>query len=709
MDEDSSGLGQVRITIPSEGSVALTDNSGNYVLEVAKEGRYTLEFERLGYRSVSRDVTVETDPVVLNIVMAVDPISLPSMTITAKPRPSLLDETSNSVSILEGRELERLRGQSVIAAIEHVRGVAAVSSGVMSLKPVIRGLGFQRVVLLEDGVRHETQQWDDDDSPAIDAMGNFRIEVVRGPGSVLYGSDALGGVINIVQNSAVGNHVDSTAMRGEITLNGFSSNRQVAGILSVNGLLAPISYEAQLSLRRASNVRTPVSVLPNTGAKEINGQGSIMFRNSIGNLRIGFSHFDQEREILTEPNEHDEEPYQTTKHSRFHFSFQNTRTPLRWDISGGYQVNDVAEYEKSEAGIPRINLRLGTISMDAKAHHSGIVGSFGTIGANVQIQRNRTLGEEPLIPGFRQYTAAGFIFEEFQQKNFNFSAGLRYDVRLLKTELNEELNIPNLEKTFNAFTASVGGLWHISRAVILTLNTGKGWRAPIAEELFVDGIEEGSLRYKIGNRDLQPEESYSVEVESRIFLSKFSSVFSLFYNRITRYIYLAPTGELDSVTSVEKYRHSQSNAVLWGSEIDLRYQILQDIFILGGIDLLWGKNTNSRTWLPLMPPHRMEAGIEYASSSSFLVANPHLNMNLRFFFNQNRVDVNEEPTAEYTLVDVTAGGDMSVFGHTVFFDCVIRNLFDRAYRDHLSLYKQYALNPGIDVSLKISVPFTVVR
>ena len=708
-DEEGNAVGGVRVSIPSSGLATFTDGNGTFTLSVDSSGNYTIEFERLGYYKISRDVNVKSEGLILNPVMIVDPISLPSVIVTAKPQPSVLGETPYSVSVIEGRELERFRGQNVISSLARSRGVTAISNGVISQKPVIRGLGFQRVVILENGIRHETQQWDDDDTPGIDAMGDQRIEIVRGPGSVLYGSDALGGVINIMQNYASVPHSESSRMSGKLGLNGFSNNRQIAGALSLNGFFDPLSYNLQFSLRKSGNVRTPTGVLNNTGVEETNGHGNISFTNNLGDVRMGFSHFDQVREILPELEEEGEEPYQTTKHSRFFLTYKNNLSPLKWDISSVYQINDVAEYEDEKEIEPRINLRLNTLSFDVKTHHNGIVGSIGTIGTNFQFQRNKTLGEESLIPAYRQYTVAGFLFEEFQGKNFNYSTGVRYDLRLLKTDFNAELEVPAHQKTFQALTASFGGLWHVSRYVTLMLNGGKGWRSPVAEELFINGLEEGSLRYKIGNRNLRPEESFSLEAGSRFSLSHVSGNVSVFYNHINHYIYMAATGQVDTTTSAEKFEHRQANVNIWGSELDVRYHMLSALFISAGMDLIWGKNMDTHTWLPLFPPHRIILGIEYRPHLFSFLKNPRICVDAKIYFDQTTVDIHEDSTPGYTLFDLMIGFDLMLNQNPIYVDMIISNIFNKSYRDHLSLYKKYALNPGIDAALKISIPFKVIN
>ena len=708
-DEEGNAVGGVRVSIPSLGLATFTDGNGSFNLSVDTAGNYTIEFERLGYYKISREVNVKSEGIILNPVMIVDPISLPSVIVTAKPQPSTLEETPYSVSVIEGRELERFRGQNVISSLERIRGVTTISNGVISQKPVIRGLGFQRVVILENGVRHETQQWDDDDTPGIDAMGDQRIEIVRGPGSVLYGSDALGGVINILQNYTSVPRLDSSSMSGKLGLNGFSNNRQIAGALSLHGFVSPLSYNLQFSLRKSGDIRTPTGVLNNTGVEETNGHGNISITNNLGDVRMGFSHFDQLREILPELEEEGEEPHQTTKHSRFFLTYKKNQSALKWDISSVYQINDVAEYEDEDEIDPRINLKLSTFSLDVKTHHNGIFGSIGTIGTNLQIQRNKTLGEEPLIPNYRQYTIAGFLFEEFQGKDFNYSTGVRYDLRLLKTDFNAELDVPAQQKTFQALTASLGGLWHVSREVTLMLNGGKGWRSPVAEELFINGLEEGSLRYKIGNRNLRPEESFSVEAGTRFSLSHLIGNVSVFYNHIRHYIYLTSTGQVDTATSTEKFEHRQANVDIWGSEVDVRYHLLSALYISAGLDLIWGKNMDTRTWLPLFPPHRIILGIEYRPHLLPFVKNPRICVDAKIYFDQTRVDIYEDSTPGYTLFDLIVGFDIMLKQNPIYVDIVINNLFNKSYRDHLSLYKKFALNPGIDAALKISIPFKVIN
>ncbi|MBI3364768.1 MAG: TonB-dependent receptor [Ignavibacteriae bacterium] len=715
-DEQGNPLANVNVMIPALQLQTGTTDCGKYEFSKLSPGIYTIEFYSIGYEKETRTIQLTSSDNTQDVVLRASPLELPAVTVTAKPQPTGINNSAQPVSVLEGRELDSKRGQSVTQSIEALPGVSTFSRGPLSMKPVIRGLTSQRVVVAVNGMRHDSQQWDDEQSPEIDALDVERIEVLRGPNSVLFGSDALGGVVNVITQDPRMSGIGSSPLSGSLLLNGFSNNRQAAGGLTLYGSNSAIEYKGQFSARHTDDIMMPEGALRNSGASEVNGSGLFGTTQEWGTLKLQCSHFGQEIHISPDPEQLEEEPdlapQQNITHDKVYVSYNVPISISRLEINGTWQGSKRSEFEdedKAEADSAQVQLHLSTVSVDVKVHHATIGTIFGTVGASIMSQKNETLGLEPLIPGFNQLNFAGYIYEELPLSPVNFSVGLRFDSRRLEVDENDDLGVQKQTRNYTAVTGTAGIVWHATEPISFALNVGRGWRSPIAEELFINGADEGSIRFKIGNVNLEPEESFNLDLLARYASPRFSVEASAFHNRISRYIFLSPTAEVDPASGFTKYIQSQANATLGGGELTLYTAASNHLILHAGFDWVLGKNEETNTWLPMIPANRLKAGLKLTEPSLDFLHNPYIAVNTRVALNQERIDPFESQTGGYSLFDVGFGGEISIGSNMLKVDCAVDNILDKAYFDHLSRYKDYGLNPGRNVSVKISVPFTVIK
>jgi iron complex outermembrane receptor protein len=706
--EDSVAIPNAAVSIPALQRIVLTDRDGKFIFSDVPGGVYSIKIKRIGYDSVAVRVNVPADTTSVLIVMHGELVTLRGVTVTAKPQPSDIENSSQAVSVVRGNQLLENTSPSVGAELSNLPGVSTVHSGPFSEKPVIRGLGYQRVLILEDGERHAYQSWDDDDSPGIDALSMKQIEVVRGPNSVLYGSDALGGVVNFIHDDGTLGISDSSAMRGSVVLNGFSNNSEGAAHLGLSGLTSVVQYHADITVKGAGDVQTPRGVLPNTGASEVNFEGSVSTDRNWGNLFLGFSKFDQDREILPVGDDSGGAPYQHTIHDRLWLSYKSQPAPLRVSFEGAFQQNDAAEYEDQDS--LENHLILQSLSLDAKLCYNESENNSGTFGISSSEEQNSTLvPADPVIPAYHQLTAAAFLFDDYKLQTIDASAGVRYDYRTLQTSDNAILGLAGQTRNYQALTGSIGILWHTSDKISFGADVGSGWRAPNVEELFINGLQEGSFMYKLGDPDLVPEQSFSADFLTRITSSIVSGEISAYYNRINRYIFLAPTGEIDSASGVMKYAEQQANTTLTGIDGQLSGKITTRATLTVGGDFLLARNDDAGTWLPLTPANRLMVELRYDFPSASFVTEPYCSADAHVVLDQNRIDPSETRTPGYTVFDVGFGGTVLIFDRGVNVYFKINNLLNRAYHDNMSLYKSYAYEPGFDFAMTISIPFVFVR
>ncbi|MFI5251715.1 MAG: TonB-dependent receptor [Bacteroidota bacterium] len=709
-DEHDKPFQGVNISIRSLGKYAISNQKGEYTLYKLSSGVYDVEFSMIGYKTTILPITISKNDTICNVILQPSPLEFRSVTVTADPIPTDVLDTPSPVSVAEGRQLEQTRGQSIMQSIESLPGVALSSNGPLSMKPVIRGLGAQRVVVAENGLRHQSQQWDDDQTPEIDPLDINRIEVLRGPNSVLFGSDALGGVINIISVDPRSMNDFSNTLAGNLIVNAFSNNKQGAGGFSLAGKNTDVGYKAQLDFRHSDNISTPAGELRNTGESELNGKTMLGVDKEWGSLALEYSHFGQHFQILPDPDSPpDATPYQDVSHDNIALNFNRAVLSLRTESHLLYQQDEETEFDEANSPTSKVDLKLQTLTWDLKAHHNPIGPFFGTFGFSAENQNNYTLGVEPLIPGFNQFNAAAFLHEEIILSPIKFSAGIRYDNRKLHVNTNPELDVTDQTRTYQALTGAIGGVYHINDQFVIASNLGRGWRAPIAEELFVNGVDQGGMRYKTGNPDLNAESSLNLDLSLRYVSPRFKGEISVFRNTISDYIYLSSTGLRDSASGLIKYRTIQSNAILTGSEFSVESAITDNLNFDCGIDFVQGKNDETRAWLPSVPPGRLKIDLQFHRPGTLFFNELYISLHSKVVANQNRVSDFETPTGGYTLFGMGFGGEITHKPSSINVDCSIENLFNRAYADHLSRYKNYALNPGRNLIFKISAPFEIIE
>ncbi|MGK7369360.1 MAG: TonB-dependent receptor plug domain-containing protein [Candidatus Halalkalibacterium sp. M3_1C_030] len=315
-DETDTPLPGVQVHIPAIHKGTTTDINGNFTLTNLPDGVFTVQFSFLGYRTETRQINFLKVEEPLTVVLERTSLDLPSITVTSSPQPTDVLSTSQSVVSLDEEQLFRNRGDAVMKSLEDIPGVSTYTTGNGIAKPVIRGLSSQRVLVLVNGVRQEGQQWGDEHSPEIDPYSAERIEVVKGPSSVLYGSDALGGVINVIKPDLPTTE-DDPMLAGKVNLSGYSNNNLLGSALALSGARGAVGYRGSFTKRNSGNIETARGTLENTGIEETNGSFMLGTKQSWGEFALDYSRVDQRLEIFENPAEEPgATPYQTVVHDR---------------------------------------------------------------------------------------------------------------------------------------------------------------------------------------------------------------------------------------------------------------------------------------------------------------------------------------------------------------------------------------------------------
>ena len=708
------------VAVPALGAGAATDVDGRYTLALRSSGALRVVTRYVGYTPDTRTVAVAAAaPTRLDVALAPSAVEAPAVTVTARASASDILATPQSVAALDARALQRSSGGSPFDALDEVAGVRLLRTGPGIAKPVIRGLTSQRVLVVRDGVRQEGQGWGDEHAPEVGQADVDRIEVVRGPSSLLYGSDALGGVVQTVQRDLF---ADARPVSGEARLGGTSASQQTDASLRLGGTAGRLGVEARVGGLRGGLVRTPGGLIANTAQDGMTASARAGLRvGERGRVEVEGGLFRQQIGLF--------EPTDSTTFSpepgagRFAIGGPSQRVAhdrgvLRLDVpAGGFvqRVEAVAALQQNrrrefeDGADAALFLRLTTATADVRLHHRPVGPVFGTLGASAMRQRNETLADETLIPGGTTLNGAVYAAEQLVLPTLTFDAGARLDVRHLDVEASEDLGVAAQTRSYSALTGAVGAAWQPRSDLSLSANLGRAFRAPVLQELFGNGVHEGTLRFERGDAGLRPEQSLALDVVARYLSPHVYAEVSGFANRIAGYITPRATGLFDAESGLQIYDFAQTTARLVGAEarLDVHPHALHGLGLHLQADATRGTDTVLGEPLPFVPPARFQAAVEYQASALGHARDVEARFGPTFVAAQRRPDVpGEVPTDAYATWDASLAASFAMGAATATPVVAVENLFDARYVDPLSRYRPFGvLAPGRNVRVSLRVSF----
>ena len=708
-DPDGKPIGQATVRIVEIQRSSKTGDDGRYTIPQVAPGTYTVVFTIIGYRSQLKRVVVSNADVSLDVTLKPSVVELPAVQVSASAVATSAVNSPQPVVIAGGEDLAKIRTTSLGEALEDIAGVRNNSSGAATGKPVIRGLTNTRVLVVDDGQRLEHNQWGDDHFSSVEPAAASRIEVIRGPASVLYGSDALGGVVNIIEPDLPDGIGRAPFVQGSVTGGFATGNRQPDGSLTLEGASGPWGFRASGSGRNAEDVHTPSYVLWNSGYHNAGGSGTLGYHGSWGSLTGRYT-LRRDRLELTDADS-TARGYARTDDDRGHLDLSLPLGPSRLDWTAGYESNRRSEYEEATTTVAAFGMREHAYTTEARLRHS--VGSWsGVLGGAGEYTTDDNFGEEHLMPNSNTADVGVYGFEQTDVGRWNLSFGARYDYRHLNADADTLLGNGSASLHWNSVTGNVGVLYHVSEPVALVVNLGRGFRAPSGFDLFANGLHEATSTFERGNPNLKTETSFNTDVAVRV--SSASAVAELggFVNAIQNFIYTVPTGQRDSASGFEIYDVTQGDAVLTGFEGQLEYHPTDYLHLQGTADYVRGQNTTTDEPLPSMPPFRATYLVRLEGRRIGSLSSPYFSVGGETNARQTRLNAAEAVffadafdgqgyrPATYTLINLGAGFALPTGGgRTVQFDLQLRNAFNQDWADFLSHLKTNAPNPGMGRSL----------
>ena len=674
-----------------------------------------LLFIQSTYSQVGKDL-VELDEIVLSI-----------------PFGQTLGKSVIKVDKINLNDVNPIIKQYISKSISRLPGVSIITTGPGIAKPSVRGLSFNRVLVYDQGVRLENQQWGEEHGIGISSSGVESVEVVKGPLYVLYGSDAMGGVVYVQPesyNSLEGISIDYTGVYNS-NYNGLTNN------LGLNGKSDNFSYMLRADIIDNGEFSTPDGEIENTWFTQNNLKAGIAYetdnfksdlRFSLTNSEIGIPHMDEEHDDHGDDDhdehededhdDHDEEAhYQELSHSTL--TWKNTFDMGNnhiLDVVLGQQLNtrkefgghegeehddhgdddheeedhDDHEEEGHEENEAELDMELETKSANIKLTMPQSENLNLVIGTNLVSQENKNFGHEELIPDSEM---SDFGLFALGQVNINESSkaliGVRYDSRSISSA--------NTSNDYSSFNGSIGLKKDFSNST-LRLNLSSGFRAPNLIELFADGVHHGSFQYKRGNINLSAETSLQTDFSFQINNDDSLVSFDLFYNSINDYIYLSPGSEFEDGFRV--YNYLQQNAKLYGGEIHLNKQTsLSWLKYYSSLEYIFGESSDGEA-LPFISPltfnqvFNVDFGNDYSLEIDFIAK-----------AKQGRVSLFEEKTDGYTLLNLSGVWETELLGNDLDVFWSVDNVFDKEYYDHLSRLKTagiHEMGRNISIGLKFN-------
>ena len=731
---------------------ATTDKEGNFKLENIKTGTYLFEISLIGYKKSVKRIFIGSDTLV-SFLISESVSELNEVVITAVSRSTELKLSPIIIKPIDVGDLNENSSTNLIDALKNVPGLNQITTGAGISKPTIRGLGYNRVISLYNGIRQEGQQWGDEHGIEIDEYSIDRIELVKGPGSMMYGSDGIAGVLNFISPKAppVGQ------IKTQLISNYQSNNNLIGYSLSNAGNKKGVQWLGRFSNKFAGNYQNKYDgKVYNSGFQEYNGSLflgvtkkwgyshlNLSTFNSILNMvegdRDGLGQFvfatpdgtGSTKEVSATSSDLSGYkigfPHQEVYHLRV---LSNNYFILRKgtiNLDLGFQNNKRKEYgDVLNPNDMALFFDLNTFNYNLRYNLEELKGWETSFGASGMQQNNYNKGLEFLIPEYSLFDVGGFVFTQKTFNKITLAGGLRFDNRNINTQklILDSLETPvsiedsttNLKfspftKNYNSSSGSIGLSYQINKKSTIKFNLSRGFRAPNIAEISSNGKHEGTLRYEYGTADLKSEVSHQIDLAYFLNSDHVTFEFTPFTNFISNYIF---SGKLtsafggDSIPDLTDptpaYKFTQGDATLIGGEIylDIHPHPFDWLHIENSFSYVEARQNNqadSTKYLPFIPApkYRGELKAQFKKVGKNL-ANFYIKFGVDYFFKQDKIFSaygTETQTPSYTLLSAGLGANLKAFNRSNFMSIYIsaENLADAAYQSHLSRLKYAPNNP----------------
>ena len=763
LNHNGQPLPGVHIVLLEGRQTASTDSGGRFTLNLSKGGTYRLTASHIGFKAESR--LVNLTGAIKSIRIILHPVSheLAEVVVEDRYAEERRQTESLNIEVVDKVFIQRNLGGSLMHTLSRLPGVKTIGIGSGQSKPLIRGMGFNRVVVTDKGIKHEGQQWGADHGLELDQFAAGEVELLKGAASFVYGSDAIGGVINVKPGLLPAAHT----LGGSVDLIGKTNNNLYGTSINFFGRKQNWFFDSRITYQNYGDYRVPTDTvyvydyavklhkqyLRNTAGREtglhfntgyVTDRFRTLFYLSNVHTRSGFfanAHGLEPRRVDTSLHDGSSRDVQLPSQEVSHFKLINRSQYhtgshlLHTDL--GYQHYFRLEFSQyvNHGYMPPLYPDTMHIPSDLEREFGKQVYSLNvrdrlllnrhelTFGLNGEYQKNSINGWSFLVPSFKQTTAGFFLYDKFKLNDQILLHGaLRYDYGRLRmfryndwfqTQGEKLSRAANLTRTFNSAVWSVGLNYSSLGPFSLKANIGKSFRMPIAKELSANGVNYHYFSYERGNPSLNPEQSYQADLTLGWNTERWSVQLSPFYNYFPNYIYLNPTAEHDYFYGAgnQVFQYAQSRVMRYGGEIQLKYQIMKALGteLLG--EYLYSKQLSGDKkgyTLPFSPPASLLLNLTWSPFLNNNVTGTYLSVDYRVTAAQNNIVPPEKKTPGYGVVHIQAGTKVRLNRQPVTISLQAQNLLNTRYLNHTSFYRLIELpEAGRNIILSLKMPFMI--
>lgn len=703
--ETGEPVASVQLYLPEIGFSEMADEDGRFVITSLPAGNYRLETYRLGYERTSRPVTLRAGERT-TIEIELDPVLLESEEVIVEGRRE--EVVGDQDVALDDRALRRELGATVAETMSEEPGVAMRSMGPASARPVLRGLGGARLLVLEDGGRTgDLSHTSTDHALAVDPMTAQGMSVLRGPAALAYGSNALGGVIDV--NRGYVPERLPPSLTGRISTQVNSVNRGLSASGDVSVPVGRIALRADGSVRNAGDLQTPVGVLENTQVQTLNGSVGASYVRGETHAGLSAAIYDSRYGIPggfvgAHPNGVDIEMQRRRVSAEAGASTGLAAAP-HVDFEFDHTWYFHQEFESSgsvgsEFGLLSYHGRAQLTTAEVGPFESGFAGVWGE-------WRDYASGGFTFTPASTEGTLAAYIFQKARLGALTLSGSFRIDARTVTPSVEEENDIGRVrERSFRGWSGGLSASYALTPEWESGVRLLRSLRMPGIEELYSQGPHLAAYTFEVGNPSLGAEQGAGVELFSRFEESGWTADAAVYYNRIDDFIFPRNTGRLDRRQLLPVYQYSGAEVQMWGAEAALSVPLGYGLSAAASASYVRGALVETDRALPEIPPLKGRLSLDYRAGAW------HLGSALRWAASQERVYTYEtpqyergeriraeDPTAGYAVFDASAEYHFDAVGmhHTLTLSA--ENLLDATYRDHLARVRTIMPEPGRSIRL----------
>lgn len=738
----------VALYIPDLKTGAISGINGTYIIDNLPSAKVLLQVSFIGYKTIIEtiDLSITTSK---DFALEISIKEFHEVVITGLSQSGDKHRTPTPVSIITNQQLLQTSSVNIIDAITKKPGISQITTGSGISKPVIRGLGYNRVVVVNNGIRQEGQQWGDEHGIEIDEFSVNKVEILKGPASLSYGSDAIAGVINMISAPTL----PDGKIAGGLVINYQTNNGLIGYSANLGGNKKGFIWDVRYSNKAAHAYKNKYDgYILNSGFKENSIGGMFGINRSWGYSHLNFSAYTMTPGIVEGDRDSatgkfikpiaindtiegtviaanrdfksytPSTPFQKIKHYKvvLNNSFIVRNGNIKTVI--GFQQNQRQEYANIlKPNEHELYFLLNTTNYDLRYIFPDKNNFNISIGVNGMQQSSLNKGTEFLIPEYNLFDIGAFTILRKSFEKLDISGGIRYDSRTQKSKdlfidtTGFKINTPDSSSyhqftsfniTFSGVSGSIGASYQLSEDVYVKLNAARGYRAPNISELGANGVHQGTIRYEIGNPKLKAENSLQIDAAFGLNTEHISLEIDAFRNSIDNFIFLQKLNSVTGGDSISNgfstFKFVSGNANLMGGEItlDIHPHPLDWLHFENAFSYVQSEQTgqsDSTKYLPFTPAPKLQSELRAdIKKAGKHLSNVYFKIGLENYFTQNKFYAaygTETKTSGYTLIDLGLGTDLVNKEKTL---CSIHinvnNVTNVAYQSHLSRLKYATVN-----------------